>query len=90
MLIAGTPLVLSILDEPLHRTVMVKQGFLSIISLELKSFFGMLIPSNVDEAFYLPAYLLKLMILISCFLVKNKWLTFLLDNFFISFLFNGL
>ena len=86
MLIAGTPLVLSILDEPLHRTVMVKQGFLSIISLELKSFFGMLFPSNLDEAFYFPAYLLKLMILISCFLVKNKKINLFLISILLTFM----
>ena len=86
MLIAGTPLVLSILDEPLHRTVMAKQGFLTIISLELKSFFGMLIPSNMDEAFYLPAYLLKLMILISCFLVKNKKINLFLISILLTFM----
>ena len=86
MLIAGTPLVLSILDEPLHRIVMAKQGFLSIISLELKSFFGMLIPSNMDEAFYLPAYLLKLMILISCFLVKNKKINLFLISILLTFM----
>ena len=72
MIIAGIPLILSVLDEPLHRTAMVKEGLLNIIILELKSFYGMLLPNNMKEIFYLPADLLKLLILTSCFLIKKK------------------
>ena len=71
MMIAGIPLVLSIIGEPLHRSVMIKEGLLDIIILEFKNFYGMLFP-NFKEIFDLPANLLKILILISCFFIKNK------------------
>jgi len=90
MIIAGIPLILSVLDEPLHRTAMVKEGLLNIIILELKSFYGMLLPNNMKEIFYLPADLLKLLILTSCFLIKKKKINLFLLFIFLTYLLKNL
>ena len=60
MTIVGIPLFLSVLGEPLH-----------IATLELKKFYEMLLP-NFKEISDSLARLLRVLILISCFYIKNK------------------
>ena len=71
MTIVGIPLFLSVLGEPLHRLAMIKEGFLDIATLELKKFYEMLLP-NFTEISDSLARLLRVLILISCFYIKNK------------------
>jgi len=90
MIIVGIPLLLSVLDESLHRSVMAKDGLLDIIIFEFKNFYGMLFPNNIEKIIYLPAYLLKLLILTSCFLAKNKKINLFLLFIFSTYLLNNL
>jgi len=90
MIIAAIPLILSVLGDPLHRTVMEKNGLLKIVILEFKNFYGLFFPNNMKEIFYLPAYLLKLLILTSCFLVKNKKINLFLLFIFLTYLLKNL
>jgi len=90
MIIVAIPLVLSVLGDPVHRTVMGKNGLLKIVILEFKNFYGLFFPNNMKEIFYLPAYLLKLLILTSCFLVKNKKINLFLLFIFLTYLLKNL
>jgi len=90
MIIVAIPLVLSVLGDPVHRTVMEKNGLLKIVILEFKNFYGLFFPNNMKEIFYLPAYLLKLLILTSCFLVKNKKINLFLLFIFLTYLLKNL
>jgi len=90
MIIAAIPLILSVLGDPLHRTVMEKNGLLKIVILEFKNFYGLFFPNNMKEIFYLPTYLLKLLILTSCFLIKNKKIKFFLLFIFLTYLLKNL
>ena len=90
MIIAAIPLILSVLGEPMHRTVMEKNGLLKIVILEFKNFYGLFFPNNMKEIFYLPTYLLKLLILTSCFLIKNKKIKLFLLFIFLTYLLKNL
>ena len=90
MIIAAIPLILSVLGDPLHRTVMEKNGLLKIVILEFKNFYGLFFPNNMKEIFYLPTYLLKLLILTSCFLIKNKKIKLFLLFIFLTYLLKNL
>jgi len=63
---------------------------LKIVILEFKNFYGLFFPNNMKEIFYLPAYLLKLLILTSCFLVKNKKINLFLLFIFLTYLLKNL
>jgi len=90
MIIVAIPLVLSVLGDPVHRTVMEKNGLLKIVILEFKNFYGLFFPNNMKEIFYLPTYLLKLLILTSCFLIKNKKIKLFLLFIFLTYLLKNL
>jgi len=94
MIIAAIPLFISILGDPIHRTSMGdKDGILNIIIWEFRKYYELLSPNNLKEIFYFPTYLLKILILVSCFFIKDKnirlyfsfiFLTYLLKYFFLS------
>ena len=88
MIISGTPLILSILEEPTHRIVMMeKVTLLKTVILEFKNFYEFFIPNNIYKIFYFPTNLLKLIILIySFYLIKEKKINLFLLFIFLTYL----
>jgi len=72
MAIAGIPLILSVLDEPIQKTVVEKKELLTVIIFEFKNLYNVLMPSSIRNIFLLPTNILKILILIYCLLAKNK------------------
>jgi hypothetical protein len=86
MVIAGIPLILSVLDEPLHRAVMEKKELLTVIIFEFKNFYSVLNPNSIRNIFLLPTNILKILILIYCLLTKNKEIRLFLLFFLSTYL----
>ena len=86
MIIAGIPLIISVLGEPLQRTTVTKEGLLNIITMEINYLHRMLLPNKMQGIFDLPVNLLKLLILVSCFFLKNKKINLFLLFFFLIYL----
>lgn len=86
MIIAGIPLIISVLGEPLHRGTVTKEGLLNIITMEINYLHRMLLPNKMQGIFDLPVNLLKLLILVSCFFLKNKKINLFLLFFFLIYL----
>jgi hypothetical protein len=91
MIISSIPLFLSVLDEPMHRTVMgEKNGIFNIIILELRNLYELFFPHSLKGIFYLPTFLLKILIIISCFFINDKKIKFFLFFIFLTYLLKNL
>jgi hypothetical protein len=93
MIVSSTPIILSVLGEPLHRISMEKESLLNIINFELKNFYKIFSPNTIKEFFFFSSKILKLFLILACFVTKNKNLqvflifiifTYILKNILLS------
>ena len=94
MIIAAIPLFISILGDPIHRSSMgEKDGILNTIISEFRNFYELLFPNNLKDIFYLPTLLLKILILGTCFFIKDKnirlFFSFIFLTYLLKFLFSS-
>ena len=86
MLISSTPTILSILGEPTHRVILLKENLLNIFTIEIKSLINSFVINDLYKLFNFPMILLKLFLVSSTIYFKDSRIKFFVILLFLTYI----
>ena len=90
MLISNVPIILAAIGEPLQRLEMAKDSLQKIINFEFKNFINYFLLNSIKDFFFFSTKILKLLLIISCFFIKNKKLKLFLIIIISTYIFKNI
>lgn len=87
MVITSTPTILSILGEPTHRVISLKENLINVFTVEIKFLINSFVINDLYKLFNLPMVLLKLFLVASIIFFKDKRIKFFVILLFITYIF---
>ena len=86
MVITSTPTILSILGEPTHRVISLKENLINVFTVEIKFLINSFVINDLYKLFNLPMVLLKLFLVASIIFFKDKRIKFFVILLFITYI----